>query len=224
MPDSTWVNEGSQTVKKNSVEVFLQWVKENRQTAIGIAAIAAVMIVLAVVFSINYAKNSETAQKQLFIAQQVAYGGRTDAGLKQLTDVENNFTSRPEADFAIYTKGDIFFNQGKFKEAASEYEKILKRKTNADLLPYAAYSIAKCYQGLEDYDSAIIKLKDFITAWPDHFLCGQAYSSLAYVYQKKGDLSAARETYEKITVLFPDTGWAQEAKLKLSIIPQNPAK
>lgn len=218
MPDSTWINSDSQNLKKSSIEIILNWIKNNRQTAIGIAMIIVLMIIISIAFYVNYSKNSQTAQKQLFIAQQVAYGGRIDAALKQLTDVENNFNSRPEADFAIYNKGDIFFDQGQFKEAAQEYNKVLQRKSNKDLLPYAAYSLAKSYQAMQDYDTAIVKLKDFISAWPEHFLCGQAYSSLAYIYQKKGDLASAKEINQKITVLFPQTDWAEEAKSRLSLL------
>ena len=219
MPDSSWINSNSQTQEKSAGEKILDWISQNRQTALGILAIAGFAVILLIVFSYTRSKNAQNAQKELFIAQQVAQGGRIEAGIKQLTEVENKYSSRPEADFAIYTKGDIYFSQGLYKEAAAEYEKILKRNTHKDILPYAAFSLAKSYQAMGDYDTSVIKFKDFIAAWSDHFLCGQAYMSLGHIYTKKGDWPAAKEIYEKVTVLFPDTGWAQEAKVKLSVIP-----
>ncbi len=224
MPDSSWIDSGANAPQKTSFEKALEWINHNRQTALGLIVLAAAAAVLILVFSYNASKTAQNAQKELFIAQQVAQGGRLDAGLKQLNEVENKYSSKPEADFAIYSKGDIYFAQGQYKEAAAEYEKILKRQNHRDLLPYAAYALAKTYQAMGDYDTAIIKLKDFIAAWSDHYLCGQAYISLAHIYSSKGDFNAAKEVYEKITVLFPDTGWAEQAKIKLSVLPNNQNK
>jgi tetratricopeptide (TPR) repeat protein len=214
MPDSTWIDNGTQIETKTSDKIIL-WIKNNRQTSLGILVILGIILVFSISFYINYSKNTENVQRQLFLAQQVAFGGRTDVGIKQLTEIENNYPNRPEADFAIFTKGDLYFSNEKYKEAISEYEKIINKPRNQDLIPYALYSISKSYQAMADYNKAISMAKDFLSKYPEHFLSAQVYMSLAHCYEKTGDISSANETYEKITVLYPDTLWADEAKTKI---------
>ncbi|PIS47419.1 MAG: hypothetical protein COT17_03595 [Elusimicrobia bacterium CG08_land_8_20_14_0_20_51_18] len=214
MPDSTWIKSGNENPEQSFN--LLAWVRDNRQTAIGILVIGFAIAIFGVFFYVNYSKTRETAQKQLFIAQQLSLSGRLDEGMKQLTEVETGFSSKPEADFAIFTKGDIYFARGEFQKAITEYEKIVARKSNPDLVPYALYSMAKSYQALPDYNASVIKFKDFLSKYPEHFLSGQTYMSLAYVYEKLNDKQNAKETYEKVAVLFPDTQWAENARQKLN--------
>jgi len=224
MPDSTWIKIDTQEQRISNPFSLIDWIKNNRQTAIGILVISIAILVFGIFFYINYSKTQETAQKQLFIAQQLAYTGKLEEGVKLLSEVETNFPNKPEADFAIFTKGDLYFNNGEYQKAIYEYEKILKRNTNKDLHPFALYSIAKSYQAIPDYNTAIVKLKDFLSKYPENFLTGQVYLSLAYIYEKQNDMVNAKETYEKIMVLFPETQWAQLAKDKLNPTKPNSKK
>jgi len=219
MPESTWVKDNDNHKKNDAV---YRWIRENKQTVWSIIAIIIAAIIITVVIFINLSKNKETAEKYYFVAQQYYAAGKIDEALEQLDIIEKNFSKYPSGDFAMLLKGDIYFTNGNYPKALEAYVNASKKISNKELIPFASYSIAKTYQALKDYDRAIPMFNTFINAYPDHYLTPEIYMSLAISYEVKGQSDLARETYQKITILYPQTQWeavAREALKKYELKP-----
>ncbi|NLH39513.1 MAG: tetratricopeptide repeat protein [Elusimicrobia bacterium] len=224
MPESTWVKDKDNSQKNDAV---YRWIRENKQTVWSIIAIIVAAIIIAIVIFINLSKNKETAEKYYFVAQQYYAAGKMDEALEQLDIIEKNFSKYPSGDFARLLKGDIYFTNGNYPKAIEAYINASRKISNKELVPFASYSVAKTYQALKDYDKAIPMFSTFVNAYPDHYLTPEVYMSLAISYETKGQNDLAKETYQKITILYPQTQWesiAREALKKYeskSAVPQS---
>ncbi|OGR66947.1 MAG: hypothetical protein A2081_00115 [Elusimicrobia bacterium GWC2_61_19] len=213
MPQATWIASGNLEVAPSKFNNALTWIKHNRETFIGSAVILLAAAIFAVYFFIHYRDLRDTAWKNLFIAQQVGYGGNIPQAQQQLSAIETSYGNTSAAPYATLTKGDILFAQGKYAEAGAEYAKLLNSK---DLGPFAVYNLGKCKEAAGDLAGAQAQYADFLAKDPEHFLAPEAHTSLARAQEMSGALDLAKTTYEKIVLLYPDTSWAMQAKARLT--------
>jgi len=195
------------------VDSALTWIKKNRETFIGSVVILLAVIIFSGYFMLHYRSLRDAAWKSLFMAQQAGYGGNADQAQQQLAAIEASFGSTSAAPYATLTRGDLYFGQNKFKEAAAEYSKLLNSK---ELSPFALYSLGKCKEAEGDLAGAQVQYSDFLLKNPEHFMAPEVHSSLARVQELSGAKDLAKTTYEKIVLLYPDTSWAMQAKAKLT--------
>ena len=214
MPDTSWIAGGHiEHTGPTKFDLALAWIKKNRETFIGSLVILLAATIFAVYFFMHYRGLRDTAWKSLFIAQQTGFGGNIAEAQKQLATIETSFGSTSAAPYAVITGGDILFAQAKYKEAAAEYSKVLNDK---DVAPFASYNVGKCKEADGDLAGAQAQYSDFLSRYPEHFLAPEVYSSLANAQELAGAKDLARASYEKVSLLYPDTTWAMQAKIKLT--------
>ncbi len=219
MPENSWIATGSVQAEPTFLEKALDWIKNHRETFIGSVVIVLGAAVFAAYFFVHYRGLRDTAWKNLFIAQQIGFQGNVPQAQEQLAAIEKSYGNTSAAPYAAMTKGDIFFAQGKFKEAGDEYAKVLK---DADIGPFALYNLGKSKEAARDLTGAQAQYSEFLSKYPEHFMAPEAHASLARSQELAGALDLARTSYEKIVLLYPDTGWAMQAKARLG--QQAPAK
>ena len=220
MPDSTWIDSGKTEAPK-MIDKALGWIKNNRETFIGGSVITLAAAIFAVYFFAHYLDLRDTAWKNLFIAQQTGYGGNMARAHEMLANIENTYGNTTAAPYATLTKGDMFFAQGKFKEAEAQYAKLTAEAQN--LAPIALYNLGKCKAAEGDLAGAQAQYAELLSKYPEHFMAPETHYCLAGVQELSGAKDLARATYEKIVLFYPDTSWAAQAKAKLAP-PAAPAK
>ncbi len=213
MPESSWIINDKPESAPARYDAALEWIKKNRETFIGGVVIVLAVLLFAVYFFVHYRDLRDTAWKNLFMAQQAGYGGNVAQAQNQLSAIETTYGNTSAAPYATLTKGDMFFAQGKFKEAAAEYTKLLGSK---DLAPFALYNVGKCREADGDLAGAQAQYSDFLVKYPEQFMAPEVHSSLAHSQELAGAKDLAKTTYEKIVLLYPDTSWAAAAKAKLT--------
>ncbi len=214
MPDSTWIHSGTPETRSKT-DLALAWIKSHRETVIASLVMAAGALIFGIWVAVHYAGLREAAWKNLFIAQQAGYSGNYAAAVQQLDSIEANYARTGAWGFAALTKGDLLFRQDKFKEAAEEYAKVAV-KGPKNLLPIAFYDLGKAKEAAADITGAQGQYRDFLAAYPEHFLAPEVHLSLAGVYELAGNPVEAKAAYEKIALLYPDTYWATIAKAKVT--------
>ncbi|MBI4801128.1 MAG: tetratricopeptide repeat protein [Elusimicrobia bacterium] len=214
MPDSTWIHSGAAEAPKK-LDLAFAWIKEHRETVIGSLAVFCGAIIFSLWFLLHYSDLREAAWKNLFIAQQTGYMGNFSEAAKQLDAIGANYSNTSAYGFAMLTKGDFLFRQNKFREAAGEYAAAAKKGAK-NLRPFAVYNLGKAREAASDLAGAQAQYKDFLAAYPDHFMAPEAHSALARAYELARNPAEAKTTYEKIVLLYPETSWAAGAKAKLT--------
>jgi len=212
MPSDTWIASGTPDAAPDKIETALGWIKKNRETFIGSVVILLAIIVFSVYFLFHYRGLRDTAWKNLFMAQQLGFSGSVNEAQQQLAAIEANYGSTSAAPYASMTKGDIFFAQNKFKEAGEQYAKVLNDR---DLGPFASYNVGKCKEAAGDLAGAQAQYSDFLSKTPEHYIAPEVHASLARSQELAGAKDLAKLSYEKISLLYPDTTWAMQAKARL---------
>ena len=101
---------------------------------------------------------------------------------------------------------DIFKNNySNYRQALTEYDKLIRAVPADKDAPAVQYEIADCYTLLHEYDQADLEYQALIEKYP-------AYENMEQVYFKKannayisGKYDKAIEDYQKILQLFPET-------------------
>ncbi len=211
MPENSWIASGRAEAPRKTDKVFA-WIKTNRETFIGSLVILVAAIIFGVYFFMHYRGLRDTAWKNLFMAQQLGFSGNVNEAQQQLAAIEANYGSTSAALYASMTKGDIFFAQNKFKEAGEQYAKVLNDR---DLGPFASYNAGKCKEAAGDLAGAQAQYSDFLSRTPEHYIAPEVHASLARTQELAGAKDLAKLSYEKISLLYPDTTWAMQAKARL---------
>lgn len=215
MPD-TWIESGV-IRKATKFEQVLIWIKKHRESFIGgmVLLAAAGIITAFVVF--RHSQLKDVAWKELFIARQQARMGKLDLANKSLKKIENGFSNTTAAGYAHMVKGDILFAQTKYKDAIDAYQKAADFAKVKNIIPVALSNIGKTKEAAKDFEGAKTSYKNFIAKYPEHFSTPEIHYSLAQIYELQNKKTEAKLTYEKIAVLYPQTGWSENAKKKLGV-------
>jgi len=214
MPDN-WIDKGESFHRETGFEKFLKWLKNNRDTAVGSLVILIAIVVLTSYFIMKYSQTKQIAWQEMFKARQQTYVGKITEARKTIRNIEKGFSKTDAAAYALLLNGDIYYRQGKYKEAIKEYEKAGEKTKNEELLPIVQYDIGKSKEAEKDFSGAEKVYEKFLTSFPEHFLAPEIHHSLARIYEITNKPTRAKEAYEKIAVLYPQTAWARVAKNKL---------
>jgi len=190
------------------------WIKSHREIFITSCVIIIGTLALGGYFVSRYNSLKTTAWEKFFIAQQYGMSGRVNEAFPLIKTIQDNFPKTDAAGYSMLFEGDLFFRQGNYKDAIQAYAKLKTRNAPKAALPFAAIATAKALEAEGNYPEAIVSNRDFIDRYPEHYLAPQAHSQLARCLEISGNMAEAKAAYEKIILLFPDTTWAQTARLK----------
>jgi len=197
-------------------EICLAWIKSHRDYAIGGAAAFAVAAVLAVSFVSRHRTLNEKAWEKLFIAQQFGYVSRVDDSRKLADEIINTYPRTSAAPYAAILKADLFYGEGKFKEAAAAYKQMAERGKPEILAPFAWAGLAASLQAGGDYVASITACQQFINRYPAHFLRPQIYLTMAMSQELAGQKVDAESTYKQLAAISPAGYYNQFAMSKLT--------
>lgn len=218
MPDN-WIDKG--TIQKASKsDKFFNWLRHNRDTAVGSFVLIIALVILGSYFSVRYSQIKQSAWEELFKARQMAYSGNIDASNKTIEKIAGSFAKTSAYPHALLLKGDILYRQGKYGEAVKEYKKVVADEKTEYLSPIALYGIGKSEEAGKNPEKAKKSYEKFLKMYPEHFLAPEVHLSLARIYGQLNETDKAKSAYEKIAVLYPQTYWAQIAMARLNPKPE----
>jgi TolA-binding protein len=94
--------------------------------------------------------------------------------------------------------GGAYFSQGRYAEAATEFEKVLQSGVDGILAPQAAYGIAASLDAQDKLDQAIAQYQRVISEYPQSSVAAQARLSLARIHEERGQPEAALRLYDEL--------------------------
>src|SRR3989338_8413045 len=127
--------------KKNEVaaaiEKVMLWIKFHPQVSIwgGIGLAAAAL--LAASFYNRIITTREESWSRYAIIQSYAYAKKSDEALAQARLLAQEYPASEATSYAQLLTGDILYGQGKYKEAAAAFEKVVSQPNHAQTLPVA---------------------------------------------------------------------------------------
>ncbi|MBI4386398.1 MAG: tetratricopeptide repeat protein [Elusimicrobia bacterium] len=211
-----WVR---QEIQKNAIAdytgVALSWVQENREKVLGIGGAVLAAAILGGLFIYRTFQGRTDAWERLAVAQSYAYQGQAGQALEQINALQLQARRTPAAGFGMLFAGDVLYRAGKYREAADTYQKILDEGVPKSLFPFALGNLGLTQEAAGDCRRAAATGQQFLDAYQDHFLAPPVHASLARCIETLGDKEKAKAAYERISLLYPDTPWAQWAQARL---------
>lgn len=201
---------------KNQAEKFLlisvRWIADHQErfwTAVGAVALTLVVVV----FTINQrAKMQEDAWTQLGIAQGQLFQGNTKDAIASLDSWEARFSGSRAADYARFMRADLLAKTTQYAEAAAIYADLAARAQPDVLRPLALAAQVTAEDLAGRTAEAQAAAQRFMDTYPDHYMAAPILFEQARLADKTRDAAAAAALYDRITVLYPQSPWAELAK------------
>ncbi len=206
---------------QESIKKGIEWAGTHRQTFFSVIGTAAVALVVGAFIISNFKNVREQAWERYSAGQNAMIMQNWDGALGLFNDVTTNYGRTPAAAYAMLSKGDVLYRQGKYAESLESYKECLKNDPPRVILPLVLASKGAAEEDSGDYNAAAETYRKFVTEFQDHFLSPKVYEALGRSQELAHNPDAAKETYGQIITLFPGTPWAEVAKARYqSISPQ----
>lgn len=182
---------------------------------VGIAAAAAVIAAAAAglfVYSRNAQENE--AWDKLSMAEALTYYGRPKEASDTLSSVAEQRASRAAASIAGLMQGELKQSKGEH-DAALEAISRAAETAPEPLKPFAASERVSALEAAGKHAECAAAAQSFLDANADHFLAPQVQEVMARCQAASGQADAARATWQKISLQYPDTPWAARANARL---------
>jgi TolA-binding protein len=208
-----------QEAKRNELAQYVDrltlWVQSNPQPVLwAVAGLMAAVLLGAGYYNRQLTRGEESWTK-LAIAQSYAYSGQAPAALDQIKQLADEYPATPSAAFSLLLAADVLYEQGKYKEAAEGYQKVIGAPGVESTVPLATAGLILSREAMGEYKPAAEAAQRFLDAFQDHFLAPAVHASLARSLAASGEMEKAKATFERMASLYPQTYWADWAKTRL---------
>lgn len=215
-------------IGRNPIESFLmrvkEFVKKNKKHVFIIFASLTVALVAAISIFL-YLENFST--KNLVRYEEIVENYRQnpldETVKKQTIDdlnliIENtSFGFAPKA--ANYILGNIYFEDKKFEESYKHFQAYVKKTSVKDALhPLALNKSAIALEELGRIDEALSLLTRYEEKVKDSVVMDQVLYNIGRLYALSGDRLKARDYYNRIILVYPDSSFADRAKERLFLL------
>jgi TolA-binding protein len=207
-----------QQIKTNElhdfVETCIEWAADNREKVL-FGAVAAVLVVALAGFAyFRKGKLRDDAWDRLSVAQAYAFTGRVDDSLKQLAEIQKEYSSSNASAYATIFEGDILYRKGSYKEAAAAYTKAMQGGAKG-IEPLALADLGMAQEAAGLFTEARDTSRKFLDTYPDHFMAPPVYASMARSLGFLKQTDDQKAALQKMTLQYPETFWASWAHAKL---------
>jgi len=177
------------------------YVSKNRKQVIIISVV--LLVCIAAVFSwfIYTDRYEKAAQEKYRQAYDFDLKGGVRAGdhaLKGYLDLTSTHPRSQAAKLASYRLGGIYYQQGKYDESISTYEKFLKSSfSDPVLICLAHFGIGYASEAKKDYANALKAFEKAMSAYPGDRLAVIGNRNMARIYEQMNDIPKSLEHYRK---------------------------
>lgn len=138
-------------------------------------------------------------------------------------DRERKFVARDVG--ALYNIGKDFLEQGRYTDAAAFFDEVERQHPYSQWARRAQLMSAYAYYKANKYDDAVLSAERFLTLHPGNADTSYAYYLIAIChYERIIDIARDQKMTERalqamreVTRRFPDSGYAEDARLKIDM-------
>ncbi|MBT3182476.1 MAG: tol-pal system protein YbgF [Deltaproteobacteria bacterium] len=124
----------------------------------------------------------------------------------------------------LYQKGLDLVNKSKYLEAASTFQKFIKKYKKSPFAASAMMWVGECYYSMRDNQRAIKEYQKFIERYPRDKNIPTAIFKQGSAFFNLGLIDEATAFYQKVIQSYPSSSAASLAKAKLSSIKERKQK
>jgi TolA-binding protein len=202
----------------------LQFIQERKALAIGILVAIVVIGGSFAAYTWHRTVQEREAQGLLMKASSAMWGGapgaqrNPDEAKKVYAEVAAKYPGTVAAEEALIRLGNLQFEGNRYDEAIAAYGNYLTSYPSGRLRAMAGIGKAYAEEAKSDLPAAEKTLTQLVESVKDDPLAGEAYSSLAHVYEAMKKPEDALRIYNQIAERFPQTHWTQNALQRMSAL------
>ena len=206
------------------VTAALQAVRKRKRLAAGILAGILVIAAGTGVYVWYRTEQEREAQGLLVKVYSAMWSDGTsaqrnpDEAKKVYAEIAAKYTGTVAAEEALIRLGNLQFDGSKYDEAVGTYGSYLATYPRGRFRVMAGVGKAYAEEVKGDLPAAEKTLSEVVDAAKDDPLAGEAYTSLAHVYEAMKKPEDALRIYSQIAERFPQTHWAQNALQRMSAL------
>lgn len=198
-----------------NMQKCVKWIEQNKHTAIVVLLSILTLVVIALISLQYMANRKEKSWAALQIAKQYVAVGDNDRFIEELNLLNEKYQNTPANVHGQILLANYHYEKEEYDKACLAYENAMAVNKNEMLMPIAELGYIKSLQANKQYDKAIDQADKFLTLHANTFVTPEVNFALAQTYELKGDKVKAVQTFDQIVAKYPDTYWAEEAKLKI---------
>ncbi len=207
-----------QTAKQDEVrDAFvrvLDWaLAHRREVAMSAAGVIVAGILIGLYFYSRASRENEAWDK-LAMAEAFSYYGRPQEAATALNEIAGQTVNPAASGLAGMMSGDIKQSKGEHDAAIADYSRAAESAPEP-LKPFADAQKVAALEAAGKPTECMAAASAFIAANADHFLGPQVQEILARCQLAAGQPEAAKATWQKISLQYPDTPWAARANARL---------
>jgi len=154
-------------------------------------------------------------EETLFVAKKAFEDGFYEVSLGLLERFLKNFPESPKAAEANLLIGECFFHQGRFLDALSKFEDLLKSPEAKSIKDACLYWIAEVHFKGNNFQKAAEYYKMIVDEIPKSSYLAAANYSLGWCLFQQQDFTAALEYFKIVEEKFPQEPQAKDAPFKI---------
>jgi predicted negative regulator of RcsB-dependent stress response len=143
---------------------------------------------------------------------------RAEAALAELDSVDKKFGGSNVAKDALVFRAGVYYDLGRFDEAAASYRKFLEgAKKDVPLSVLAREGVGLCAEARGQLDEALSAYQALEPKTGDYFRDRALYDQ-ARIHLKKGDKQKAAALYQQVLTKMPQTPLRDEIQTQLALL------
>jgi TolA-binding protein len=144
--------------------------------------------------------------------------GNPEEATKLFQGVVKQYPKTASAEEALIALGNIQFDAGKMDDALASFTQYLTTFPRGRFTMEAGLGKAYTQEAKGDFQGAAQTLSQVLDKGKDNPLAGEAYLSLARVYEEAKKPEDAIRVYGEVVEKYPQTRWAQRAFQRMSTL------
>lgn len=149
---------------------------------------------------------------------QRAAVGNPDEASKALQQVVREFPNTRSAEEALLALGDVQYSAGRIDEALASFSQYLTAFPRGAFTLMAGLGKAYAQEARGDFQGAAQTLSHVLERGKDDPLAGEAYMTLARVYEEMKKPDDAMRVYGQVVEKYAQTRWAQYALQRMTAL------
>lgn len=115
-----------------------------------------------------------------------------------------------------YSAALKLFNDGKYMDALTSFDELVRTDGNSDYAPNYAYWKGESLYALSQYDEAIRTFHDLLNKYPSSNKADDAEYKIGTSYEKLGDKMNAATAYQRLILSYPQSEYRARAESRLN--------
>ena len=203
----------SETSENTTLIDFLAWFEVNKKRLGAVFVLVVAASAAYMVYS-NMSEGKEAAAAKAVMALRLPMNAPTNAvqpSAASYAKVAADYQGTTAAEHAVLLAAATFFNEAKYLEAQTEFQKFISQHPSSDFAGQAAYGLAASIEASGKTDDAFKAYQTVVSGYPRSSVADDARMAAARIHESRSQGEEALKLYNEVSKPTSNSARASEA-------------